>query len=112
MLLPILVALFGLAYIFLDNQLYYYGKNNLKIYETLPLGIKPEFRYDFEGGFVLRDKYGFALSGCGVSLGEIGDTLLQNKIMSKLLKYGFNVSLRPTPSFLMPLHPSPLLDEK
>ena len=60
-MLLIFTLILGVAYFALDRQLFYYGKHDLNIYNSLPLKIKPEFRYDFEGGFVLWDEYGISL---------------------------------------------------
>ena len=43
------------VYFVLDRKLFLYGRNDLNIYSSLPLKIKPEFRRDFEGGFELID---------------------------------------------------------
>lgn len=84
------ILLLGTVYFIADKKLYYYGKNDLHIYHTLPLGIQPEFRNNFDGGFVLWDKYGFALSGNMASVGEIGDSTYQNDITKNIIKYGYN----------------------
>lgn len=89
-ILGVIIVLLGVTYFIADKQLSYYGKNDLKIYRSLPLQIRPEFRNDFEGGFVLRNREGFAIAGKGVSVGEIGDTAFQYDIIDKVLKYGFN----------------------
>jgi hypothetical protein len=51
----------GIAFFTIDYELAYYGKNVFINNRSLPFGIVPEFRYDFEGGFGLRDKNGFSL---------------------------------------------------
>lgn len=89
-ILGLIIVLLGIIYFIADKQLFYYGKNDLKIYKSLPLEIRPEFRNDFEGGFVLRNRDGFAIAGKDVSVGEIGDTAFQYDIIDKVLKYGFN----------------------
>ena len=46
--------------------------------------IRPEFRYDFEGGFVFRDNHGFSRVGKGSKYWDF-DVEVDN-----ILKYGFN----------------------
>lgn len=89
-ILGLIIVLLGVIYLIADKQLFYYGKNDLKIYKSLPLDIRPESRNDFEGGFILRNREGFAIAGKGVSVGKIGDTAFQYDIIDKVLKYGFN----------------------
>jgi len=55
----------GVLYFTLDRQLFYYGKNDINIYGTLPLKVRPVFKYDFEGGFALEDEHGFRLISRG-----------------------------------------------
>lgn len=80
----ILISLFilGISYFILDKQLFYYGKSDLNIYSSLPFKIKPEYRYSFEGGFVLWDNYDFAIFGQGVVFDSI--------TIKEVLNYGFN----------------------
>lgn len=61
----IVTLILGVLYLLLDRQLFYYGKNNFNIYGSLPLKVKPVFRYDFEGGFALEDEHGFQLISRG-----------------------------------------------
>jgi len=88
--IAISILLLTIVYFVTDKKLFYYGKNDLSIYHALPLGIQPEFRHDFDGGFVLWDKYGFALSGNMVSVGEIGDSIFQYHIIKGIIKYGYD----------------------
>lgn len=62
-----LLLLIGIASFFynnLDKRLYYIGRNDFER-NGLPLGIQPEFRPVFEGGFGLRDRYGFSIAAKG-----------------------------------------------
>ena len=73
----------GVVYLFIDGQLFYYGKNNLPIYNPLPFRIAPEFRPDFDGGTVLWDEHKEAIVGKGVKYWS------SNIIVDELLGYGF-----------------------
>ena len=85
-ILLILIVILGIVYYQLDKRLYYYGKHDLHVYHLLPFKIEPEYKWPFEGGFALRDEYGFSIAGNGVSYP------VNNKIVAinKVLKYGFN----------------------
>jgi hypothetical protein len=85
-ILVILILILGTTFIFLDRQLFYYGKNILNVYHRLPLSIKPEFRNDFEGGFVLRDKYGFSLVNKGICQFVHSDIKFT---INEIMRYGF-----------------------
>lgn len=83
--LPLAIFLIlGTVYYYLDRQLFYYGKNDLPMHNSLPLKIKPEYRHVFEGGIVLWDEHGFAHIGKGVRY--FGNDFVINEI----IKYGFN----------------------
>ncbi len=74
-------------YFVLDRQLFYYGKNDIDIYKSLPLKIKPENRLDFEGGFSLEDEYGFSL----ISKGECQYVHSEIKLnVKEIINYGYN----------------------
>lgn len=77
----VFVSLVG--YLIFDRELFYYGKNDLNIYNSLPFKIKPEFRYDFEGGFVLRDEYGMSHVGKGVKYWS------SDIVVEEILEYGY-----------------------
>jgi hypothetical protein len=64
-ILLVIFLMLGTTYVVLDKQLFYYGKNNLHIYNSLPLQFKPVYRNDFEGGFAIEDNYGFYLISRG-----------------------------------------------
>jgi uncharacterized protein Smg (DUF494 family) len=83
----LLVALLLMLVVFfmLDHHLFYYGRNDFNLYSSLPLKIKPEYRFDDKGKFVLRDEFGFSII-------EPGNTYKvdTNKIVMKnLVRYGF-----------------------
>ncbi len=82
--LAIILLIFYFA---LDRQLYYYGRNNLNIYHILPLGIKPVFRYEFDGGFAFEDRYGFRFIRKGEFRHENSNL---NIHIAEILKYGYN----------------------
>jgi hypothetical protein len=82
-LIPILLIL---VFFILDRELYFFGKNSFPIYKSLPFEIEPEFRDRIEGGFCLRDEFGFAL----ISKGEcqfVGDKNIL--VIDKIIKYGY-----------------------
>ena len=85
-ILVILIIALGIIYYQLDKHLFYYGKNDLHIYHLLPLKIEPEYRYPFEGGFALRDEYGFTIAAKGNTYPVNNEKILINRV----LKYGFN----------------------
>lgn len=70
--------------VYFDKHLFPYGKNNLDIYSSIPLGIKPEYKPDFEGGFTLRDMHGLSLISKNARYSEL------DIIVADFLKYGFN----------------------
>ncbi|BBD44010.1 Hypothetical protein PEIBARAKI_4003 [Petrimonas sp. IBARAKI] len=51
------------------------------------MGIKPRYRYDFEGGFALEDKYNFGLISQGKSKYTNSNLVLD---ITNIVKYGFN----------------------
>ena len=68
-----------------DKQLYYFGNNLFDFYHEIPLGIKPVFRYKFEGGFYLSED-GMSLLCIGENeYWKIDDTIT----VKKFNKYGF-----------------------
>lgn len=77
----VLNAVLGIAYYSIDKELAYYGKNSLKTHQTLPLKIAPDFRYDFEGGFALRDKYGFTIAAKGNTYLYNGNYITINSVL-------------------------------
>lgn len=83
-ILLLITLIFGVAYFMLDRQLYFYGKNDFNFYNLLPLNIVPEDRPDFEGGFVLWDKYGISLVGKGVKYWN------SDIKVGEIVKYSFN----------------------
>lgn len=84
----LLVILFAVCftYFFLDRQLYFYGKNDLKIYQPLPIKVKPEFwGYDKGNlGFVFIDEFDFTVvaNGNRYKSSEV--------VVNEIIKYGFN----------------------
>ncbi len=75
------------VYLIFDYQLYYYGKNDLNIYNSLPMNIRPHYRADFNGGFVLEDEFGFYL----ISNGQIQYKNSSIKLDVKdIVKYGYD----------------------
>ena len=87
-ILLVLIVITGITYYQLDRQLFYFGKSNLQIYNTLPINIKPDYRASFEGGFALRDDYGFTIAAKGNTYPVNGKAIL----IDKVLKYEFNNS--------------------
>ena len=85
MKLIISIFILGTIYFVIDRHLFYYGKNDLAIYNRLPLGIKPEFRYDFEGGFCMNDAFNERFIGKGFKY-RSNDTVVINEI----IEYGFS----------------------
>lgn len=51
----------------LDRHLFYYNRNDFNLYSPLPLKIKPKYRPDNPGHFLLRDEFGFSIVGKGNS---------------------------------------------
>lgn len=85
-LLIVVIAL-GIISFGIDTQLYYYGKNILDVYSFLPHGIKPVFRYDFEGGFAMEDAFGIYI----VSRGEHRYVGSEKEInIEEIVSYGFS----------------------
>lgn len=84
--LIILIISTIIVYFILDKKLYYYGKNNFDIYNSLPLKIKPVFMYDFEGGFYLEDEYGFSLISKGINQ-YVGSE--RKFSIREIIKYGY-----------------------
>jgi len=82
----ITLIIFGLIYLFLDRNLFYYGKSDFKFYDLLPLNIKPIERPDFEGGLVFEDRYGFNIVSKGKHKYVNCKTEL---IINNIIKYGF-----------------------
>jgi hypothetical protein len=87
-IIVILIIIIGIIYYQLDQQLFYYGRNNLHFYHLLPLKIEPDYSPPFEGGFALRDEYGFSIAGKGVAYPVYNRTIG----ISDVLKYGFNAN--------------------
>ncbi len=85
-LTPIILLLLSIFY-FLDKQLFFVGRNDLKIYNLLPFNIKTDYNPDYGGGFSLTDEKGFSISK--------GDTYhVKGKYIkiNKIIKYGYNES--------------------
>lgn len=80
----ILIVVIIASWLYTDKQLFYYGQNKLD-YKSLPMGIYPEFKHDFEGGTVIRDQYGFSLLAHGFPIPYSSSIKIQ-----KLIKYGYN----------------------
>lgn len=89
LLLLLLMILIGFLFFSVDKKLFYYGKNDLSIYKSLPMDMKPRYRYDFEGGFALEDKYNFGLISQGKCQYANSNSNVVLDIKS-ILKYGFN----------------------
>jgi len=86
-LLVITIAIVGI-WITLDRKIFFYGRN-IFTYHLLPKNIYPEFRPEFEGGFAIRDEYGFSLLARSFPLSN----KLANKIdenVNNILEYGYN----------------------
>jgi hypothetical protein len=83
---PILIL--GIIYYQLDKRLFFYGRNDLRIYHLLPFKIVPDYQPKFEGGFALReeDEDGFSIAGNGVAYPVNGREIWINSVV----KYGFN----------------------
>lgn len=77
----LLICIGGLLYFNLDKRLYYFGRNDFDR-DDLPLGIKPEYRPLFEGGFGLRDEYGFTIAARGNTYKNGGDEILIENVVS------------------------------
>lgn len=76
----------GIIYYQLDRRLFFYGKNDLGIYNLLPLHVTPDYRPEWERGFALRDS-------TGVTLAADGNVYhVDNKSVNirKVLRYGFD----------------------
>ncbi|TSD63875.1 hypothetical protein FFF34_015005 [Inquilinus sp. KBS0705] len=74
------------CFFYLDYQLYYYGRNDLKSYHSLPFNITPIFLNDFEGGFYLADEDGLSI----ISKGENNWISGEHLTINKLIGYGFS----------------------
>jgi len=85
-ILAILITILGIIYYQLDKRLFYYGRNDLHIYNLLPLNIQPDYQPPFEGGFSLRQEDGFSITGKGVAYPVNKRTVWINRV----LKYGYN----------------------
>lgn len=82
-----LVALVS-AYLVLDKQLSYYGRNNFDWENEIPLKIKPIFGYDFEGGIYLADEYDMSIVTQGLNEYRNGDSINVKTIK----RYGYSDS--------------------
>ena len=78
------ILIFAVIYFVLDRQMFYYGRSDFDIYSLLPLKVRPEYRPEFEGGFLLWDEYGFSLVGNGVKFRN------SNIEVDDVVKYGFS----------------------
>ncbi|HPZ60645.1 MAG TPA: hypothetical protein PLS14_01715 [Bacteroidales bacterium] len=77
-------------YIIADSDLYYYGKNNLPIYNKLPFEMKPEY-WGYRRGmlnFVILDKNDFVHIGRGVGYWEYPEITIDS-----VISYGYNDTL-------------------
>ena len=85
-----ITLLFGIAYIVLDHNLYYYGKNEIHCYHDLPFQLKTEYWGSDLGllGFRIEEKHGFAHIAKGVSYFKY-----PNVKIDSVLSYGFNDKL-------------------
>ncbi len=74
-------------YIIADSDLYYYGKNNLPIYNRLPFEMKPEYWNTRQGrpGFKIMDKYDFSFIDKDIIFFKY-----PNIKIDSLISYGFN----------------------
>jgi len=81
-----LITIIGIIYYQIDKSLFYYGKNDLNIYNLLPLKIQPEFRYPFEAGFALDDESGLRIAAKEIAY-PVDDKMVS---INKVLKYGFD----------------------
>lgn len=84
--LLVFTFLVGIVYYQLDRNLFYYGKNDLHLYNLLPFHITPDDRPVWEGGFALRDSAGFTIAADGNTY-PLNDKTIKIK---KVLKYGFD----------------------
>lgn len=75
-----------ITYFILDEKLFYYGRSDFIIYNSLPMQIIPDNTNDFEYSFTLKDKYGFTIAAKGNSY-EFNDTILKIK---SVVSYSFN----------------------
>ncbi len=77
-------------YIIADSDLYYYGINNLPIYNKLPFEMKPEYWNTRQGGpgFNIMDKYDFVHIGNYVGYREYPGIIIDS-----VISYGFNDTL-------------------
>lgn len=78
----IILFVLVVVYFGLDQQVYYYGRNDWDFYHSLPFKVTPKFRYDFEGGFILEDRDEFTLFGQGVRY--------ESFTIEKVEEYGFD----------------------
>ncbi|MFO7575032.1 MAG: hypothetical protein R6W67_07725 [Bacteroidales bacterium] len=85
-ILLVLTLVLGVVYFILDRQLFYYGRNDFNLYHLLPLNVVPEQRPDFEGGFGLKDDYGFTIAAKGNTYKFNGKDILINEVVN----YYFN----------------------
>jgi hypothetical protein len=67
-ILLVFILIIGSIYYVLDRQLFYYGKNNLGLYDLLPLKLEPRYNYEFEGGFCIEDSLNYAIICKGVQV--------------------------------------------
>lgn len=81
-----LTLILGVLYFALDRHLFYYGRNDFGFYRSLPLKVKPVFRYDFEGSFALEDEFGFRIISTGECQYVHSDIKLDVK---NIIKYGY-----------------------
>ena len=75
-----------ILYCIFDRTLYLEGESRFMFYNRLPFGVDPVARPQFEGGFMLIDKYGISIAGNGNSY-LLDD---QEFIISKIVGYCFN----------------------
>ncbi len=87
----ILLTFSIIKYINADKEMYYYGKNNLPIYQNkLPFGMKPEY-WDYRrdnSGFNIIDHIDFKSVGRSVGCWEYPGIIIDS-----VISYGFNDTL-------------------
>lgn len=88
-LLILLIAL-SCCYLYLDRELFYYGKSNFTFYNGLPMGIKPKLTHDFEYGFILNDEHGFVIVSENNSRHSYLSSPNKTIQIDEVLKYGFD----------------------
>lgn len=69
-----------------DRQLYFYGQNDFDHKSSLPFGVKPIFRYDFEGGLYIADSSDMSIVFKGQNKWTTGDSVN----VKDITRYGYS----------------------